>query len=43
MRWKALFFDKKKESDEEISQTYGFNTEKAPPQNNALIPFEEEL
>ena len=44
MRWKAVFFDKN-ENDNELmqGQTYGFNSEKTPPQNSALTPFEDDL
>ena len=43
MRWKAFFFDKKKQSGAEEFNSYGFNSEKAPPQSAALIPFENDL
>ena len=43
MRWKVFFFDKKNQSEAATTNSYGFNSEKAPPQSNALIPFENDL
>ena len=43
MRWKAFFFDKDNQSEEVSFNSYGFNSERAPPQSNALIPFENDL
>ena len=45
MRWKAFFYDKKTkpEEEEDFFFNYGFNTETAAPQNQELIPFENDL
>ena len=43
MRWKAFFFDKKQQPDAATFNAYGFNSERAPPQSTALIPFENDL
>ena len=45
MRWKAFFFERQNENPETefINNNYGFNSEKTPPQNNALVPFENDL
>ena len=43
MRWKAFFFDKSDEEKTDGTFTYGFNTEKSPPVNNLLTPFENEM
>ena len=43
MRWKALFFDMDKENKPPGIFTYRFNTEKAPPVNCSLTPFENDI
>ena len=45
MRWNAYHFEKNNTNNErdDFSMKYGFKTEKCPPQNNALIPFENDL
>ena len=43
MRWKAFFLDKGNKLEQSGINSYGFNSEKAPPQSNALIPFENDL
>jgi hypothetical protein len=41
MRWKALFYEKPELTS--MKNTYGFKTNKAPPQMEHLIPFENHL
>ena len=43
MRWKAFFFDKDKENNNNITETYGFNTEKTAPPKPSLIPIENDI
>lgn len=45
LRWKAFFFDKKSETDNTSEQvdSYGFKTEKSPPQHKDLLAFENDL
>ena len=44
LRWKAFYFDKKQlNQDEEPLNTHGFRSEKTPPTNNDLIPFENDI
>ena len=43
MRWKAHFFDNPNTVNSDHNNNYGFNSKRTPPQNNALIPFENDL
>ena len=43
MRWKAHFLDQPDASSEPRKETYGFNSEKTPPQCQELVPFENDL
>ena len=41
MRWKIFWFEN---SDAKVEkETYGFNSQKTPPQHKALIAFEEDV
>ena len=42
MRWKALFFEKP-EMRTADNNTYGFNSNKSPPQMELIVPFENDL
>ena len=45
MRWKALFFLKEHDNDEEIpkAEKFGFKSRKCPPQIDEMKPFEDDL
>ena len=48
IRWKAYFFEMSKENDtssdeEHPQESYGFRTDKVPPRNKELDPFENDL
>ena len=43
MRWKAIFFNEKKEELPNESETYGLKTSNCPKQVKELIPFETDL
>ena len=47
MRWKAFFFEKGENEDDndenEVLNNYGFKSEKTPPQNMDLLAFENDL
>ena len=47
MRWKAYFYEannnEEDNAESEVPNNYGLKTLKCPPQNNNLIPFENEL
>ena len=43
MRWKAFFFDKDKDDNRNVTETYGFNTEKTAPSKPLLTPFENDI
>lgn len=43
IRWKAYFFEQGKNEDAAHKETFGFSSEKSPPINHALIPFENDL
>ena len=44
MRWKVFFFERDdSNSSYEQFSNFGFNSEKTPPQNYALTPFENDL
>jgi hypothetical protein len=42
MRWKAFFAESDEEKDE-VKETFGFKTEKTPPQHELLNDFEEDI
>ena len=42
LRWKVFYLDNDTNEDDN-KETYGFKSEKVPPSNDALIPFENEL
>ena len=41
IRWKAFFYDNP--SPDKQHDNFGFATEKSPPQNKDLIPFENDM
>ena len=45
LRWKVFFFENEEndENDETVSKTFGFKTERTPPQHKDLTPFENDL
>ena len=45
MRWKAFFFDKDTDQDNEStdSNNYGFKSRKCPPQNEEMDKFQTDL
>ena len=44
MRWKAYYAEREKMNDnEDVFENYGFKSEKSPPKNDDLIPFERDL
>ena len=43
LRWKAFYFDNPADSDRENSKTFGFKSEKSPPQNKDLQEFENDM
>ena len=42
-RWKAFFFDKNSECNEQSNINFGFNLVKTPPKNEHLNAFEDDL
>ena len=43
MRWKATFYNKKKNEGEQIPERYGIKSDNCPKQIKELLPFEDEL
>ena len=43
LRWKAIFYVQTSEDPAPKKETYGFNSEKSPPQIPELLPFENDL
>ena len=43
MRWKAYFCDKDEHTESAPNFNYGFKTEKSPPAQPLLIPFENDI
>ena len=43
IRWKAFFFDNTSDPERERKKSYGFKSEKSPPQNKELLKFENAM
>ena len=43
IRWKALFFERRCEDNDEITANFGFKSVKTPPKNDSLNQFESDL
>ena len=43
LRWKAFFFDQNLDETADNCETFGFKSEKSPPQHDDLIAFENDL
>ena len=43
MRWRAHFYLNKEQTDNNIKETFGFNSRKCPPSCTELTPFEKDM